>query len=118
MPAPNRSQPLRISGRDQPLGGCQRTLTMALTIGAPANTSGATYRGLPPNLIEKMMHSAPAAPAIPPSVANVRAYDLNSPESLVNFSFSPPATSSDRTISGMTTAVTKYAIPTHRNARN
>src|SRR5207248_1388310 len=42
MPAANIVQPGMYSDRAPSSGGCHRMLTMALTIGAPANTSGAT----------------------------------------------------------------------------
>ena len=42
IPAANIIQPGMYSGRAPSSGGCQMMLTMALMIGAPAKTSGAT----------------------------------------------------------------------------
>src|SRR5581483_7874988 len=68
-----------------------------------------------------MMHRAPAAPAMPPSVAKKIACQLTAPASgpvgLEKSSRSPPAAFRLSTMSGMTTAVRKYATPTQRKAR-
>src|ERR1700730_17925531 len=55
-----------------------------------------------------MMHSAPAAPSAPPSVAQVMPPLLKS--------FSPPCAPS--AITGTKTPIRKYATPTHSKARN
>src|SRR5262249_46300407 len=62
-------------------------------------------------------HRAGGAAAMPASVENETAREFRSPSLVVKSSDSPPARPNCKAMSGITTAVTKYAKPTHRNAR-
>src|SRR6185295_732644 len=88
------------------LGGWIHIETSTLTKGAPPNTSGITYAGSPPDLNAKMINSAPTAPKVPLTKAQV-VPSLLKP-------LSAPCEASMKT--GASTPIKKYATPTHNIA--
>src|ERR1035437_8119045 len=89
-----------------PAGRRWRIATTEFTTGAPANTMDMTTAGVPFAPNASSTQNAPSAPTIPATNDQATPPGLKLHE----------APLSHNTASGASTAVRKYATPTHRNA--